>query len=479
MINGEILRLFCLNYVFITKRDFSTGMAILKKSFSEVFKSIRTDSILNQLIRMALPVIASSFMSMAYNFINIIFVGQLGSGAVAAVGSAGFYMNLSWGFSSLLTVGAGIKISHAIGEGNTYRAKSYVRSGIVAVISVAVIYYILLALTGKYLIGLIRLNDLDIEQAATGFLLLVGLSIPFSFQNLFFTSAFIGYGDTKSPFRINSVALSINILLDYILIFKVGLGIKGAAFATIISQAIATLLFYIRLNRIPELMPMGVKYRRQYLKDIMKLGISPTLQRVSFTVIAIMMARIISNWGATAIAVQKVGVQIEAISYMTAGGFLSALATISGQAYGSRDYRKQWMAFRSGMLLAFTIGVITSAALITFPGPLFSIFINDPKSIAMGREYLIILGFSQLFMCLELMATGAFFGWGKTNIPAITGIALTVIRIPMAYLFINLWNDALSSVWWSISISSIAKGTILVTLYIILFKSFIKRQPAY
>src|ERR1035437_2888840 len=146
MLFGEKLRLFYFTYVFNSKSDFLSSMAIQKRNLSEVFKSIRTDSILHQLIRMALPVIASSFMSMAYNFINIIFVGKLGSGAVAAVGSAGFYMNLSWGFSALLTVGAGIKISHAIGEGNTYQAKSYVRSGILAVITVAVIYYILLAL---------------------------------------------------------------------------------------------------------------------------------------------------------------------------------------------------------------------------------------------------------------------------------------------------------------------------------------------
>ncbi len=425
---------------------------------------------------MALPVIASSFMSMAYNFINIIFVGKLGSGAVAAVGSAGFYMNLSWGFSSLLTVGAGIKISHAIGEGNTLLSKSYVRSGILAVILLAVVYYFLMAISRDYLIGLIKLNNIAIEQAATSYLLIVGVSILFSFQNLFFTSTFIGYGDTKSPFRINSTALALNILLDYILIFPVGLGINGAAIATILSQATATLLFYIKLNRTPELKPIGVTYRSSHLKQIMKLGISPTLQRVSFTVIAIMMARIISNWGATAIAVQKVGVQIEAISYMTAGGFLTALSTISGQAYGAKNYQRQWMAFRSGMLLALVIGIITSSILITFPGPLFSIFINDAKSIAMGREYLIILGYSQLFMCMELMATGAFFGWGRTNIPAITGIVLTVIRVPMALLFINYWKNDLSSVWWSISISSMAKGIILVSLYIILFKLFIKRK---
>jgi len=87
-----------------------------------------------------------------------------------------------------------------------------------------------------------------------------------------------------------------------------------------------------------------------------------------------------------------------------------------------------------------------------------------------------ILGFSQLFICLELMATGAFFGWGRTNIPAITGISLTLIRIPMALAFIHFWSNSLSSVWWSISISSIAKGSILVSLYIILFKSFEKKH---
>jgi Na+-driven multidrug efflux pump len=91
---------------------------------------------------------------------------------------------------------------------------------------------------------------------------------------------------------------------------------------------------------------------------------------------------------------------------------------------------------------------------------------------------LVILGFSQLFMCMELMATGAFFGWGRTNIPAITGISLTLLRIPMALLFIRYWSNSLSSVWWSISISSMAKGIVLVLLYIILFKTFEKTYTA-
>jgi putative MATE family efflux protein len=441
-----------------------------------VIKYCPSKSNLKQLVCLALPVIAVSFMSIAYNFINIFFVGHLGSDAVAAVGTASFYMNLSWGFSSLLSVGAGIKISHAIGEMNSKLAKSYVRSGIVAAIVIAVSYCLILIIFGRYLIGFVKLNNIAIELAATHYLLLVGLSIPFAFQNLFFSSVFIGYGDSKSPFRINSIAFALNIILDALLIFVFGLGINGAAIATVLSQITATVLFYRKLKETKDLYPVGVSYRKVLLKKIIVLGISPTIQRVSFTIVAIFMARIISNWGATAIAVQKVGIQIEAISYMTAGGFMSALSSISGKAYGAKDYYAQWHSFKSGLLLAAIIGIITSSIFIFFPRPIFSFFLSEKHSVDMGSEYLMILGFSQLFMCLELMSTGAFFGWGRTTIPAITGISLTVLRIPMALTFIYFFNNSLSSVWWSISISSIAKGTILVLLFIILFRIFIKKQ---
>jgi putative MATE family efflux protein len=453
-------------------------MSFTKKNLLLSDSGIGKHPIMKQLIGLALPVIGSSFMTMAYNFINMIFVGRLGSDAVAAVGSAGFFMHFGWGLSSLLTVGVGIRVSHAIGSGDTKLAKSYVRSGILAVIGLAFFYYGVLFFTRNELIGLIQLNNIEIEHAASGYLLLIGLCIPFSFQNLFFTSVFIGSGDSKSPFRINATALAINILLDYLFIFRAGMGINGAALGTIISQAIGTFLFHYKLKDSAILKPTGTAFQSSLLKKILRMGVSTTFQRVSFTIVAIFMARIISNWGPTAIAVQKVGIQIEAISFMTAGGFLSALSTISGIAYGGGDYRKQWQAFRSGMLLAFILGTITSVVIVVFAGSLFSIFLSDAESVAMGREYLFILGFSQLFMVMELMATGAFFGWGKPNIPAITGITLTVLRIPMAYVFISLWKNELSSVWWSISISSMAKGTLLVVLYIILFKSFLRKQNA-
>jgi len=157
---------------------------------------------------------------------------------------------------------------------------------------------------------------------------------------------------------------------------------------------------------------------------------------------------------------------------------MSALATLSGKAYGAKDYHKQWEVFSSGMVLAVLVGVLTTTILVLFPVPLFSIFLSDATSVALGRDYLVILGFSQLFICLELMATGAFFGWGRTTIPAMVGITFTVLRIPMAYALIHFWRCDLTSVWWSISISSMAKGVVLVALYVTLFKLFVRNSIA-
>ncbi|HNX21995.1 MAG TPA: MATE family efflux transporter [Bacteroidales bacterium] len=429
---------------------------------------------LKELVILALPVIATSFLSIAYNIINVIFVGKLGSDAVAAVGSAGFFMHLSWGVSTLFTVGAGIKVSHALGNKNSKLSKSYVRTGIQAIIIVSLIYYAFIAIFRNSLIGIVGINNLTIEHEASKYLLLIALSIPFTFQNLFFTSVLIGTGDSKTPFRVNAIAFALNMILDPLLIFGAGWGIYGTAVATFIAQGVASVLFYIKINKVESLRPIGVPFQKQILKQIMSLGISPTIQRISFTIIAIGMARIISQWGASAIAVQKVGIQIEAITFMTAGGFMTALAALSGKAFGAKNYEAQWNVFKSGIILAFMIGILTSSILILFPESLFSLFLSEKESIEMGRDYLIILGYSQLFMCLELMATGAFFGWGRTNIPAITGISLTLLRIPMALLFIHFWSNSLSSVWWSISISSMAKGSILVLLFVIMFKSFKK-----
>ncbi|MDD4033511.1 MAG: MATE family efflux transporter [Bacteroidales bacterium] len=433
---------------------------------------------LKDLLQLAIPVIGSTFMSVAYNLINMLFVGHLGSGAIAAVGTAGFFLNLGWALSSLPATGAGIKVSHAIGKGNDNLSRTYVRSGMTAILALSFIYMSLLLIFRSYLIGFFDLNDSNIEETAISYLALTSLSVPFTFLNYFYSSVFNGYGETRTPFRINLAGISLNILLDFILIIPAGMGVMGAAVATIVSQIVIIILYQRQLKKFPALKPGKTTFRKLLLWQILKLGVSPSIQRIVFVIIAIFMARIISEWGAVAIAVQKVGVQIEALTFMTVSGFGSALSTLSGQAYGARRYRKQWDYYCAGLWAALMIGISTTLLFVFAPGPLVSLFFHDPESIAMSKEYLIILGYSQLFMCIEILTAGAFFGFGRTHIPALTSISLTVIRIPLALFLIYQWHWGLSGVWWSISMSSMAKGTLLCILFIVIIHRFLKRNTS-
>ncbi|MBM6839133.1 MATE family efflux transporter, partial [Clostridium saudiense] len=127
-------------------------------------------------------------------------------------------------------------------------------------------------------------------------------------------------------------------------------------------------------------------------------------------------------------------------------------------------------------ILSLVLGVVTSFILIVFGKQVFSIFIQEQEAIIQGADYLKILGYSQLFMCIEITTSGAFFGVGKTIPPSVIGIVFTGLRIPLA-LYLSQENLlGINGVWWSISLSSIFKGIILVTLFTFIVLKPIKQR---
>lgn len=194
------------------------------------------------------------------------------------------------------------------------------------------------------------------------------------------------------------------------------------------------------------------------------------MQTGLFASIAMVIARIIANWGSTPIAVQNVGSQIESISWMTAGGFSTAISAFVGQNYGAGKWDRINEGYRKGLLIVGTIGIFATGLLIFGAKPIFRLFIPyDKRALSMGITYLRILGLSQFFMAVEIATQGAFYGLGRSIPPALIGILFNSLRIPAA-LILSSTSLGLNGVWWSMSISSVCKGIVLVTWYIILLK---------
>ena len=176
------------------------------------------------------------------------------------------------------------------------------------------------------------------------------------------------------------------------------------------------------------------------------------------------MGVIVASFGPVAIAVQKVGSQIESISWNSCDGFASALSSFVGQNYGAKKIDRINKSTKYALIGVFIWGSITTAILVFLGESIFRAFINEPEAILKGGDYLKILGYSQLFMCLEITVSGIFKGVSRTYIPSIVIAVLTGLRIPLAILLCKPDILGLNGIWWSITLSSIVKGILLVII---------------
>jgi putative MATE family efflux protein len=428
-------------------------------------------SILKALTKLAMPIIGTSFVQMAYGFIDMIWVGRIGSGAVAAVGTVGFFTWLANAFIIVPRVGAEVGVAQSIGGNDPKGTERAIRHSIQLIVVLSLIYAVGLVLFRRPLLGFYRLGA-ENEAAAHSYLLIISLGMVFFAINPIFTAIFNGAGDSTTPFRINALGLVLNIVLDPILIFGLGpiprLEVAGAALATIIAQFIVTSTFIFETRKRPELfgkLRLLTPPDFAYLKGMVKMGLPLSLQSALFTIISMLIARIISAWGPQAIAVQRVGGQIEQISWLTAGGFQSAMSAFTGQNYGARQGQRVYRGYFVGVGIVSVIGIVATLTLYFGSGRLFAIFIPEQEVILLGASYLKIIAAAQFFQSLEILTAGAFIGLGKTTPPSVVGITLNVLRIPAA-LVLAATARGLDGVWWAISISSILKGVILSIWYL-------------
>lgn len=441
-------------------------------------KDFTHGNISRQIIMLALPIMGTAFIQMAYSMTDMIWIGHVGSKAAAAVGAAGFFLWLGNSLLYTTKVGAEVGISQSLGSKNGSRATAFASHSMVISAVMAIIYGLALFVFSTPLIDFFKFKDLSVSAEAVGYLKIIAPGMLFTFLNGTFSGIYNGSGKSKIPFYANAVGLVINIVLDPILIYGFGsfprMEVAGAAVATLISQAIVTLIFVVNLSDSKS--PFPELFRKFQLHgevawQVVKIGFPVTLQSGLFAFFAMNIARIVSGWGELAVAVQSVGAQIEAISWMTASGFSTALASFIGQNFGASQFQRIRQGYYRTLGITMTIGVFTTLAFVLFGDTIFGWFIPEANAMREGGIYLKILGASQLFMILEITTSGAFNGTGKTMPPSIVGIIFTGLRIPLAIALTAVVG--LSGAWWSISISSVVKGVVLF----VWFAFFLMRLP--
>ena len=418
----------------------------------------------------------------AYSIMDMAWIGLLGAKAVAGVGVGGMYVWLSQGLASLSRMGGQVNTAQACGRKDYDQARSYAAGSLQLTALSGILFAAVCVIFIQPLLGFFNLTDAETYTAARSYTLITCGLILFSYLNLTLTGLSTAQGDSRTPLLANFIGLAGNMILDPLLILGIGpfprLEVAGAAIATVSSQILVFVVMVLRIrhsrlepNVLQHLNLLSV-FPKEYYKHIFRIGFPTAIQGSIYCFISMILTRMVSGYGAAAIATQRVGGQIESVSWNTADGFASALNAFIAQNYGAR---KKTVSVKVTVChFAFSqFGACLSLQLLSFfRNQLPGYFSTKKEALDTAVNYLVIIGFSEVFMSIELMTVGALSGLGRTRLSSTISVILTGSRIPLALILTHA-GMGLNGVWWALTISSIVKGIV----FTLTFRHISRRLP--
>lgn len=426
------------------------------------------------IIGLAVPIMASSFLGTLYNICDMAWVGTLGARTVAGVGVGGMYIWLSGGLATLPRMGGQVLTAQAIGAGDREKAREYARAAIQLILLFGVLFGCASLLFTRQMVGFFTLGDALSEQVAVNYMRITCGLIIFNFLNMTLTGLYTADGDSKTPMYASFFGLVLNMILDPMLILGIGffprMEAMGAAVGTVIAQSIVTTILCVCMNRKGTRATVfrGQNYLAICGKDtyrkIFQIGTPASIQGMVYCFISMVVTRFVSGFGAEAVAVSRVGGQIESISWNMGDGFAAAINSFCGQNYGAREYDRIRKGYKFSLITSFLWGTLVLLCFVFLPKPISAVFFHEEVAVAISVSYLIIIGLSEPFLMAEIVTVGALSGLGKTQLCSIISIIFTGIRIPIAFVLMRT-PLGLDGIWWTYTVTSVIKGVIFTAVF--------------
>ena len=430
--------------------------------------------ILDKLLQVSVPIIGTQLMLMGYNLVDMFLLGRVSGDAVAASGTAGMFMWLANGVTLVGRMGAEIGVAQNKGRVDREQARLFAQNAMVLAAVTGVLFALACLLFPGELIGFLNIQEPHVAADATAYLFIIGLGIPIGFIVSCIAGVFTGAGNSRTPFFVNAAGLAANIVLDPIFIFTLDMGVVGAAIATVIAQCLAFGLSVYWLFRKSDRPFARFRILQRpdpgVIRQILRWSVPVSVENILFTFFAMVVARYIAAYGATAITVYRVGSQAESLCWLICLGFSSGLTTFVGQNFGAGRWTRIWSGFRVSLATLVVWGMALSLFFFVAGGLIFRLFVPEAEIIATGAGYMRILAYCQVFFCLESIAAGCFRGLGKTTPPSISSIAANALRIPAVH-FLAETSLGLSGIWWGMSLTATLRGVAVFVWFLLYARS--------
>ena len=423
------------------------------------------------IVRLAAPMLVGAILQNIQSLIDLFWVGRLGPSSVAAVAMSGTILMVLFPMLMGLSTGTVALVARAVGGRHTDEASEAAGQSLMLALVLGTISGALGWFYTDKLFSVLGAGA-DVIGDGKGYLQ-ISLLGSFTVFILFIGNAALqGSGDTLSPMIVMGISNLLNIVLDPLFIFGLGpfpaMGVRGAAIATVIAQAIAALVslfilfsgrshLHVRLHHgIPD--PV-LSWR------ILRIGLPGSGQMVSRSLMSAVMMRIVASCGTAAVAAYGIGMRFHMILLMPAFALGGAAATMVGQNLGAgkpeRARHAAWVA------TALDAAVMVLAAVVIFPlaPALIGVFNDHADVVAIGAHYLRVVSPFYLFAALGIVLGRALNGAGDSMGPMlITVVTLWGLQVPLAVYFSRLWQPATEGIWWAMVVAFVVQG-VLTTLW--------------
>ena len=396
-----------------------------------------------QLLFFFFPIVLGTLFQQFYNTIDAVVVGRfVGKNARAAVGgSAGQIQNLVIGFFTGLTSGASVIVSQFLGSRDADRVNESIHTIYAFSVIGSVVVMVLGLLLSPMILEMMNTPPELLEESII-YLRIYFAGIFFVFIYNSGSSILRALGDSKRPLYYLIVCSVINIALDLLMVLVFNMGVAGVAIATLIAQAVSSVLVTRALMKSENLCQFSLKkirFHRQMLKAQLSIGLPGGFQSTMYNLSNIIVQSSLNIFGTNTAAAWAAYGKMDAIFWMISGSFGIAITTFVGQNYGAGKIQrvKKSVYICTGMDLVTSIGM--TLILFTFRVPLFRIFTTDAAVVEIGVSMLeVIAPCYTIFVFIEILS-GALRGMSDVLVPMfMTMFGICILRIVWIFFIVPM-----------------------------------------
>lgn len=409
-------------------------------------------------VMLALPLFGVNLLTSLNDLIDTYFVGNMPDSVAAQSG-----MSVSWPFMNILmafnmgiAVAGVAVISQFLGAGKQKEAQKYGAMLVTLGLGLGVIINLLIYFLAPFVMRRMGAEGAVYEAALT-YVQVRAFEMVFTFFFAAFQSIRQSRGDTITPVIYSTIGIFVNVGLNALFIQVLGWGVFGAAFATVISQAVKTPFCFYHLfieKSDAKLSFSDLRPDLSYIKKLVRVAL-PSAASQAFTSLGFLILQVfVLSYGERVSAAFSLGNKLTNLLLMPIMALGSVLATFAGQNIGKGNSQRALEAYRCCRNLSLIIAIVGGVILFPLRDKAMALLSNDAETVAIGVEYAAFVVFAQPLMGIFQSYISLFNGAGKTNFSfCMSAMRLWGLRLPMIWLFQNFTDLGRFGIWWAVLLS--------------------------